>query len=64
MMDSIFQAIENASKFYFLFELALIILVIKVMGHLSTRIGQPSVFGKLLVGIILSSLPIKHTSSQ
>ncbi|GAB7386517.1 cation:proton antiporter [Bacillaceae bacterium] len=46
-------SVEKAESFYFLFELALIVFAIKVMGQLSIKIGQPSVFGKLLVGIIL-----------
>jgi monovalent cation:proton antiporter-2 (CPA2) family protein len=33
--------------------MALILICTKVAGHLSTLIGQPSVLGKLLVGIIL-----------
>src|SRR5690606_3360385 len=62
MWDSIVSSIQEASGFYFLFELALIIFAVKLMGHLSTKIGQPSVFGKLLVGIILgpSLLGIIH----
>ena len=42
--------------------LAIIILVAKLAGYLSTRIGQPSVFGELLVGLILgpSLLDITH----
>lgn len=52
-MDSIVNMFEQASGFYFLFQLVLIIFAVKFMGHLSTKIGQPSVFGKLLVGIIL-----------
>lgn len=61
-MEFLKQAFENASNFYFLMELALIVLAVKVMGHLSTKLGQPSVFGKLLVGIILgpSLLNILH----
>lgn len=52
-MDSIVNAVEHASGFYFLFQLAIIIFAVKFLGHLSARIGQPTVFGKLLVGIIL-----------
>ncbi|MBO8172612.1 MAG: cation:proton antiporter [Bacillaceae bacterium] len=54
--------VAHAESFYFLFELALIVLAIKVLGHLSIKIGQPSVFGKLLVGVILgpSLLNILH----
>ncbi len=33
--------------------LAIIILAAKLAGYLSTRIGQPSVFGELLVGLLL-----------
>jgi len=33
--------------------LAVIILFAKTAGYLSTRIGQPSVFGELLVGVLL-----------
>lgn len=42
--------------------LAIIILAAKLGGYLSTRIGQPSVFGELLVGLILgpSLLDITH----
>jgi len=36
-----------------LLELAIIILASKIAGDLSVKIGQPSVLGKLLVGIIL-----------
>ena len=64
LWDSIVSTIEQASEFYFLFELAILVIAVKVMGHLSTKIGQPSVFGKLLVGIILgpSLLNIIHPS--
>lgn len=63
--DSIVNAVQEADGFFFLFELALIIFAVKLMGHLSTRIGQPSVFGKLLVGIILgpSLLNIIHPNA-
>lgn len=51
--EALQNAVESSSGFYFLFELAIIVLAVKVVGHLSVKIGQPSVFGKLLVGIIL-----------
>jgi len=62
LWESIVNSVQNASSFYFLFELAVILITVKLMGHLSVRIGQPSVFGKLLVGIILgpSLLNIIH----
>ncbi|MFC3803550.1 cation:proton antiporter [Cohnella sp. GCM10012308] len=37
----------------FIWYLALILISTKVAGHLSTRIGQPPVLGKLIVGLIL-----------
>ncbi|GAP07285.1 MAG TPA: cation:proton antiporter [Anaerolinea thermolimosa] len=42
--------------------LAVIILAAKAAGYLSTRIGQPSVFGELLIGLILgpSLLDLTH----
>lgn len=45
-----------------IFELAIIILAAKIAGYLSTRIGQPSVFGELLVGLLLgpSFLDLVH----
>lgn len=41
---------------------AIILLVAKLAGYLSTRLGQPSVFGELMVGVILgpSLLDITH----
>jgi monovalent cation:proton antiporter-2 (CPA2) family protein len=36
-----------------IFQLAIILLASKVAGDLSVKVGQPSVLGKLLVGIIL-----------
>ena len=35
------------------FELAIILLASKVAGELSAKLGQPSVLGKLLIGIVL-----------
>lgn len=37
----------------FILQLLLILLCTKVAGHVSVKLGQPSVLGKLLVGIIL-----------
>ncbi|TLN27717.1 cation:proton antiporter [bacterium] len=46
------------------FVLAIIILAAKLGGYLSTRIGQPSVLGELLVGLLLgpSLLNLTHLS--
>ncbi|GGE69863.1 cation:proton antiporter [Priestia taiwanensis] len=38
---------------YFFFTLAIILLCTKLAGDLSVRLGQPSVLGKLIVGIII-----------
>lgn len=45
-------------------ELAIILLAAKAAGYLSTRLGQPSVLGEILVGIVLgpSLLDIAHLS--
>ena len=37
----------------FLLQLVIIFLAIKIAGHISVRLGQPSVLGKIIVGIIL-----------
>lgn len=44
---------EVLGRFAFLWELVLVLVAVKLAGHLSQRLGQPSVFGKLLVGVIL-----------
>lgn len=53
IIGAVKSAFEHAEGFYFLIELSIIIFAVKLMGNLSVKIGQPSVFGKLLVGIIL-----------
>ncbi|PTM59433.1 cation:proton antiporter [Desmospora activa] len=45
--------LEKLHEFHFLWDLVLILIAVKVAGHLSKKMGQPSVFGELLVGIIL-----------
>ena len=37
----------------FILQLILVLLAVKIAGHISVRLGQPSVLGKILVGIIL-----------
>ncbi len=44
-----------------IFLLAIILLAAKLGGFLSTRIGQPSVFGELLVGVLLGPSLINLT---
>ncbi len=36
-----------------IFELAIILLAAKAAGYISIRLGQPSVLGELLVGVLL-----------
>ncbi|QWU44463.1 cation:proton antiporter [Bacillus sp. NP247] len=40
-------------EFEFFFQIALILLSTKLAGDLSARLGQPSVLGKLIVGIVI-----------
>ncbi|QWG55408.1 cation:proton antiporter [Bacillus mycoides] len=40
-------------EFEFFFQIALILLGTKLAGDLSVRLGQPSVLGKLIVGIVI-----------
>lgn len=55
-----------------LFTIILILVSTKVAGHLSVKIGQPAVLGKLLIGIVLgpavlslvSNTPIFHEFSE
>jgi Kef-type K+ transport system membrane component KefB len=52
-LDQLLPNVERMHHFQFLVEIALILLAVKGAGHLSTRLGQPSVLGKLLVGLLL-----------
>lgn len=42
-------------EFEFFFQIALILLSTKLAGDLSVRLGQPSVLGKLIVGIVIGA---------
>lgn len=57
MLQSVLDNILPSADFYektgLLWKIVIIIVAIKVFGEISKRIGQPSVFGKLLAGIIL-----------
>ncbi|SFJ07882.1 cation:proton antiporter [Thermoflavimicrobium dichotomicum] len=44
---------DTVKSFHFLYELVLIWFFVKIAGHLSKKIGQPSVMGELLAGVIL-----------
>ncbi|MFC4076690.1 cation:proton antiporter [Salinithrix halophila] len=54
-MDLIYQFvdIDKLKQYHFLLELVIILAAVKLAGHMSKRIGQPSVFGELLIGIVL-----------
>lgn len=44
---------ETLSAFSFIWQAVLVVIGVKLAGQLSARLGQPSVLGKLLVGVIL-----------
>ena len=44
---------DKMASFDFLWQFVLILFAVKMAGHLSKKIGQPAVFGELLVGILL-----------
>lgn len=44
---------EKMKDYHFLLELVMILVAVKLAGHLSKKVGQPSVLGELLAGIIL-----------
>lgn len=52
-LSSFVPGADQLHKVSFLAEFALVIVAVKMAGHLSRRLGQPSVFGKLLVGLVL-----------
>lgn len=37
----------------FIFQIVIVLLATKIAGHLTVRLGQPSVLGKILIGIII-----------
>ena len=63
-MDGVYQSTSDgenplikvkvgADAMLFYFELVVILLCTKLAGDISVRLGQPSVLGKLIVGIII-----------
>ena len=46
-------AASSMEKAELMFTIVLVLVAVKAAGELSIRIGQPSVFGKLLVGLII-----------
>jgi Kef-type K+ transport system membrane component KefB len=63
-LNSIFD-METLDKVSFLYEIALILIAVKFAGHLSRKLGQPSVMGELLAGVILGPVVLGwlHTNS-
>ena len=55
LLDQIID-IDKLENFGFLYELGIILLAVKIFGHLSQKLGQPSVLGELLAGIILGPM--------
>lgn len=45
--------LHRKGKFMFILQILLVLFATKLAGHLAARIGQPSVLGKIIVGIIL-----------
>lgn len=45
--------LHRKGKFMFILQIVLVLFATKLAGHLAARIGQPSVLGKIIVGIIL-----------
>lgn len=47
------QKIFTGGKLVFILQIVIILLATKIAGQLSIRLGQPSVLGKILIGIII-----------
>jgi monovalent cation:proton antiporter-2 (CPA2) family protein len=52
-MYFLFRKLIYRRQLVFILQIVIILLAIKIAGQLSIRLGQPSVLGKVLVGIIL-----------
>lgn len=50
----------------FLLDIMVVLVAVKLAGHLSQRLGQPSVLGKLLVGLLIgpAALNLVHPTSM
>src|SRR5690606_41328559 len=48
-----FTAGGELMVYHVIWQLALIIITVKIAGDLSVRIGQPPVLGKLVIGVLL-----------
>jgi Kef-type K+ transport system membrane component KefB len=53
LLSSLLPGAHSLQLASILAQFALILVAVKLAGHLSQKAGQPSVFGKLLVGLVL-----------
>lgn len=44
---------EEGGQRVFIFQIVIVLLATKIAGHFSVRLGQPSVLGKIIIGIII-----------
>lgn len=44
---------KRRGKNMFIFQIVIVLLATKIAGHFSVRLGQPSVLGKILIGILI-----------
>ena len=52
-LELLMSSASSVAKMEFILTIVIVLVSVKVAGELSVRIGQPSVFGKLLVGLII-----------
>ena len=45
----------------FIFQIVIVLIATKIAGHISVRLGQPSVLGKILIGIIIGPAMLDGT---
>lgn len=66
LLEMFLPSVSALEKTEFIFIIIVVIVSVKIAGDLSVRLGQPSVLGKLLVGLILgpSLLGIVHESEM
>lgn len=53
ILELFMPSASAVAKAEFIFTVVLVLVAVKVAGDLSVRFGQPSVFGKLLVGLLI-----------
>src|SRR5690625_6399360 len=72
----VFSAAPHHDIFLLVFQVGVLLLAARIMGEIATRLGQPSVIGEILAGILLGpsllsglfpafgELIISHTDTQ